>query len=65
MGILIILHPRTKAKMKEHNITPVARIKIIDPVGYEENMALLKNSELLLTDSGGMQKEAFFMKKIS
>lgn len=63
MGILIILHPRTKAKMKEHNVIPGARIKIIDPVGYEENMALLKNSELLLTDSGGMQKEAFFMKK--
>lgn len=63
MGILIILHPRTKAKMAEHNVIPGARIKIIEPVGYEENMALLKNSELLLTDSGGMQKEAFFMKK--
>ena len=63
IGVLIILHPRTKAKMQKYNVILCARIKIIDPVGYEENMALLKNSELLLTDSGGMQKEAFFMKK--
>lgn len=63
LEILIILHPRTKAKMKEHEIVFSDKIIIIEPVGYIENMELLKNSVLLLTDSGGMQKEAFFMKK--
>jgi UDP-GlcNAc3NAcA epimerase len=38
-------------------------IKIIDPVGYLEMIYLLENCMLVMTDSGGLQKEAFFFKK--
>jgi UDP-GlcNAc3NAcA epimerase len=38
-------------------------IKIIDPVGYPEMIYLLEKCMLVMTDSGGLQKEAFFFKK--
>jgi UDP-GlcNAc3NAcA epimerase len=60
--ILLPLHPRTKKIIKDHNIN-TDKIKIIEPVGYFEMIQLIKNSELIITDSGGVQKEAFFFRK--
>lgn len=59
--VILPLHPRTKKMINKKNISE--NIKIIDPVGYLEMLALLKNCRLVLTDSGGLQKEAFFMNK--
>ena len=59
--ILIPLHPRTKLKIKELGIK--LNVNIIEPVGYFDMMELLKKCELVLTDSGGLQKEAYFFKK--
>lgn len=61
--IKIVLHPRTKLKLKEFSITVSDKIHIVDPLGYFENLSLLNGAVLLLTDSGGMQKEAYFLKK--
>ena len=55
------LHPHTKKMIQKHKIK--TKIKLIDPVGFIEMLDLLKNSELVITDSGGLQKEAFFAKK--
>lgn len=55
------MHPRTKAKLEELNI-PV-EVKVMDPVGYLEMLPLIQNSKLVLTDSGGLQKEAFYLNK--
>lgn len=59
--IVLPLHPRTK-KLLNHN-----KIKMefhpIDPVGYLDMMQFLKHCSLVVTDSGGLQKEAFFFKK--
>lgn len=55
------LHPRTKKIMAERNLK--AEFIIIDPVGYFEMIQLLENTDLVLTDSGGLQKEAYFFNK--
>jgi UDP-GlcNAc3NAcA epimerase len=59
--VIIPLHPRTKAILDKHHLN--FNLTIINPVGYFDMLALLKNSNLVVTDSGGLQKEAFFNKK--
>lgn len=59
--VVLPLHPRTKGILEKNNIS--TNIKIIEPVGYFDMLELLKNCKLVLTDSGGLQKEAFFNKK--
>jgi UDP-GlcNAc3NAcA epimerase len=61
LTVVIPLHPRTQKVLKQAGIHP--NLKLIDPVGYFDIIQLLKNSRLVITDSGGMQKEAFFFKK--
>ena len=59
--VILPLHPRTKAKIAEYGLSPfVGQLKIIDPASYLEMVALEKNARLIVTDSGGVQKEAFF-----
>jgi len=55
------LHPRTKKIMSERNLK--AEFVTIDPVGYFDMIQLLENTQLVLTDSGGLQKEAYFFNK--
>ena len=59
--IVMPLHPRTNKKIKDYNIQ--TKIKILPPLGYLSMLSLLINSQLVITDSGGLQKEAFFAKK--
>lgn len=59
--VLMPLHPATKNKLEYYNIFP--EFHIIPPVGYFQMIALLKKTSLVITDSGGLQKEAFFFKK--
>ena len=59
--VVLPLHPRTKAKLSAHGLQ--LDVKLIDPVGYFDMIELLKNCSLVMTDSGGLQKEAFFFKK--
>ena len=62
--IVLPLHPRTKeALIRAKLLEEVQKhLKIIDPIGYLDMIALLSNSSTLLTDSGGMQKESFYLK---
>ncbi|WP_133642813.1 non-hydrolyzing UDP-N-acetylglucosamine 2-epimerase [Zeaxanthinibacter enoshimensis] len=61
--VVLPLHPRTSKMLKEYGITPSKNIRIIEPVGYFEMIWLLMNSICVITDSGGLQKEAFFFDK--
>ena len=54
------MHPRTKIVYTNIKIKFYHNIKIIDPVIYFEMFILLKNSSLLIIDSGGMQKEDYW-----
>ena len=59
--VVIPLHPRTKNILDKNKLN--YNIKMIDPVGYFDMLELLKNCNMVVTDSGGLQKEAFFNKK--
>ena len=59
--VVVPIHPRTRNILKQLNIVP--EFKLINPVGYFDMIMLLKSCELVITDSGGVQKEAFFFGK--
>ncbi|HDK7167618.1 UDP-N-acetylglucosamine 2-epimerase (non-hydrolyzing) [Clostridium sporogenes] len=61
--IVLPLHPRTKKYIEHYNLQFSDNIKLIEPVGYLDMITLEMNSQKIVTDSGGVQKEAFFMKK--
>lgn len=59
--VVLPLHPRTRSLLDKFGID--LKVNTIEPVGYFDMITLLKNCELVLTDSGGLQKEAFFFGK--
>lgn len=59
--VILPLHPRTKNILEKHQIS--TKITLVDPVGYYSMLELLKNCLMVVTDSGGLQKEAFFNHK--
>ncbi len=59
--VVVPIHPRTRNILAQLNIIP--EFKLIDPVGYFDMIMLLKSCQLVITDSGGVQKEAFFFGK--
>ncbi len=61
--VVFPLHPRTKKMMKAHLLYPKSRrIQLIEPVSYLDMLHLEKNAKVILTDSGGIQKEAYWLK---
>lgn len=60
--VILPLHPRT-AKVVEANGIDTSGLTIIPPASYLETLSLEKYAKLVLTDSGGVQKEAFFLEK--
>jgi len=70
LKIVLPLHPRTKEKLNSHldenlltEINKNKNFKIIPPTGFLDIISLEKNARLIITDSGGLQKEAFFFQK--
>jgi UDP-GlcNAc3NAcA epimerase len=62
--VILPLHPKTKAKLKEYQYNlDNSKIQIINPVSYFEMLYLLKKCQIVMTDSGGLQKESYFSKK--
>lgn len=70
LKIILPLHPRTSKMMEQlldskllKKIHESNLLTIIDPASFLDMIALEKNAELIITDSGGVQKEAYFFKK--
>jgi len=59
--VVLPLHPRTRKILQQNQIS--CSFEIIEPVGYFDMLELLKNCLMVVTDSGGLQKEAFINQK--
>ncbi len=59
--VVFPVHPRTCRAIEELNWRPKPHIQVIDPVGYLEMVTLTGAARLVLTDSGGLQKEAYWL----
>lgn len=60
--VVLPLHPRTRKRMADFGMVPKG-LTILDPVGYLEMIGLVRGCEAVFTDSGGLQKEAYFLGK--
>jgi len=64
--VIFPLHPRTRKQLRSFNLYTVLKeqkhVNLIEPLSYLENISLIKNANLVMTDSGGLQKEAFWLK---
>lgn len=59
--VVMPIHPRTQYLMEQYHIKP--HFKIIEPLGYIDMLALIQQANMIITDSGGLQKEAYFFRK--
>jgi UDP-N-acetylglucosamine 2-epimerase (non-hydrolysing) len=64
--IIFPIHPRTKKKLIEFKmwdrVKNANNIRLMEPIGYLEFLFILSKAKLMITDSGGVQKEAFWLK---
>jgi UDP-N-acetylglucosamine 2-epimerase len=60
--VIVPLHPRTRKRLAQvgYDISSSKHLRFLDPVGYVDMVALETNAQVILTDSGGIQKEACF-----
>ena len=63
MQIIYPVHPRTKKILIQNEITIPINMQIIEPVGWIELMGIGRNARFIITDSGGLQKEALWLQK--
>ena len=56
------VHPRTRLALEEHGIALGGNVEAIEPLGYLEMLALVAGAETVVTDSGGLQKEAYWLR---
>lgn len=61
LPVVLPLHPRTRGKLKELGLN--LECHVVDPLGYFDMIDLLQHCSLVVTDSGGLQKEAYFFEK--
>jgi len=62
ISIIFPMHPRTKKRIEEFNLTVPEVINVIEPLGFLEFLQLEANAKLIITDSGGLQEEACILK---
>ncbi len=55
------VHPRTRHALAANNIAVPPNVEAVEPLGYLEMLALVEGAQLVVTDSGGLQKEAYWL----
>ncbi|MCC6499786.1 MAG: UDP-N-acetylglucosamine 2-epimerase (non-hydrolyzing) [Anaerolineales bacterium] len=61
--VVFPVHPRTRGALEKLDAQFAENVRVIEPVGYYDMMALEENARIIATDSGGVQREAYFMQK--
>lgn len=61
LPVILPLHPRTRKQVEALGLSPEG-VRVLEPVSYLDMLLLEKNAKVILTDSGGVQKEAFFFR---
>lgn len=61
--IIFPVHPRTRGALQKLDVQFDDNVRLIEPVGYFDMMVLEENARIIATDSGGVQREAYFMRK--
>jgi UDP-N-acetylglucosamine 2-epimerase len=61
--VVFPVHPRTRSALQKLDVQFGDNVCLIEPVGYYDMMLLEENARIIATDSGGVQREAYFMKK--
>jgi len=59
--VVLSLHPRTRKALERMGYSPAPHVRLIEPVGYLDMVQLEQAARLILTDSGGIQKEAYWL----
>jgi UDP-N-acetylglucosamine 2-epimerase len=60
--VILPLHPRTDKKLKEYGIQAGSNVRCVEPLGYLDMIRLQEHAACILTDSGGVQKEAYYLR---
>ena len=63
--VIFPIHPRTRQKLQEYgfqDVTALGNLRLVDPLSYLGMLILEQNARMILTDSGGIQKEAYFFR---
>ena len=60
LPVVVPMHPRTKSRLAEFGIDLPRNVRAVAPVGYFDMIVLELNARIIATDSGGVQKEAFY-----
>jgi len=66
LPVVFPMHPRTRRRVQEaglHHLLSSDGVVVTDPLGYMDFIKLLSHSEMVLTDSGGVQREAYLLRK--
>jgi UDP-GlcNAc3NAcA epimerase len=63
LPLVFPMHPRTRSTLGTAVPAPGGALRIIEPLGYLDMLSLVDHARIVLTDSGGLQKEAFFLQK--
>src|SRR5205085_569673 len=58
LPLIFPVHPRTRKRFEDFGIPTDGQIRLVDPMGYVDMLALTKNAQAVLTDSGGVQEES-------
>jgi UDP-GlcNAc3NAcA epimerase len=62
-AVVFPMHPRTSARAKSFRLVIPSNVRVMTPVGYTQSLGLILGARAVLTDSGGLQKEAFLLSK--
>lgn len=56
--VVFAVHPRTRDKLKQMDLINIQNLRVVDPLGYRDNLRMIQCARAVFTDSGGIQEEA-------